>query len=290
MKSMTGFGKSAVEADGRTLVTEIKSVNNRFLDINSKMPRALSFLEDALRKKIQRYVSRGRVDVYLTYTDNSQSQREVSIDSGLAAGYVSAARMLSERFNLTNDFGVTALIKQPDVIKAAVPADDEDALAKLLDSGLQEALERLDTMRMREGEALRADVEQRADEIERVLELVAVRAPEVSRELGQKLEARVKELLSGVAVDESKLLNEVAFIADRVSIDEELSRLKSHISQLRGMLKENGQGRKLDFIIQEFNREANTICSKSNDALVTQYGLVLKSEIEKIREQVQNIE
>ncbi len=291
MKSMTGYGKAKREIAGRALTVELKSVNNRFLDINCKLPRIFLFLEDTLRRLIQSRLGRGRVDVFLTYEDNRECEKSVQVDSRLAEGYLTAADALSGKFGVPNDLTVTALMKFPDVVKPMSMEEDEQALAELLKVTLEAALDQIEQMRVQEGENLKRDLAGHLENVRTLTARLKERAPLVSRELGAKLKSRVEELLAGVPVDENKLLNEVAFLTDKVSIDEELARLDSHISQMAGMLESReAMGRKLDFIVQEFNREANTVCSKANDTVVTAIGLDLKSEIEKIREQVQNVE
>lgn len=291
MKSMTGYGKAKREIAGRALTVELKSVNNRFLDINCKLPRIFLFLEDTLRRLIQSRLGRGRVDVFLTYEDNRECEKSVQVDSRLAEGYLTAADALSGKFGVPNDLSVTALMKFPDVVKPMSMEEDEQALAELLKVTLEAALDQIEQMRVQEGENLKRDLAGHLENVRTLTARLKERAPLVSRELGAKLKSRVEELLAGVPVDENKLLNEVAFLTDKVSIDEELARLDSHISQMAGMLESReAMGRKLDFIVQEFNREANTVCSKANDTVVTAIGLDLKSEIEKIREQVQNVE
>lgn len=291
MKSMTGYGKARREIEGRALTVELKSVNNRFLDINCKLPRAFFFLEDALRKTVQARLGRGRVDVFLTYEDNRECEKSVQVDTRLAEGYLSAAGQLRRKFQVADDLSVTALMKFPDVVKPISLEEDEAALTELLKVTLDAALDQIEQMRLHEGENLKKDLLMRLENVRALTVRLKERAPLVSKELGAKLRARVEELLAGVPVDENKLLNEVAFLTDKVSIDEELARLDSHISQMAKMLEaKDAMGRKLDFIVQEFNREANTVCSKANDTIVTAIGLDLKSEIEKIREQVQNVE
>ncbi len=230
--------------------------------------------------------------MFLTYEDNRVTEKSVNVDLGLAAAYVGAAKKLQDAFpQVADDFTLTALLKMPDVVRPDAGEEDEDALRALLVEAVDGALKKLEQMRLSEGAAMKADLEMRLGNISGLVEKIKGRAPAVAAELRAKIEARVRELLSGVAVDEAKLLNEAAFYADRQNIDEEIARLCSHVSQMGGMLKEkDGQGRKLDFIVQELNREANTVCSKSNDSELTAFGLALKAEIEKIREQVQNIE
>ena len=290
MKSMTGYGKGSCEREGRTLSVELKSVNNRFLDLNCKLPRNFLFLEDRLRKVLQRELVRGRVDAFLTYEDKRELPREVQIDLRLCRGYAEAAAQAAEACHLPNDLTVTSLLRLPDVIRPSAPEEDAEELTALLDGALADAVAALERMREAEGEVLKKDLAEHFVRVRALVEEIRTRAPHVAEELGARLKDRVSEILAGVEVDEARLLNEVTFYADRVNIDEELTRLDSHILQGEALLADaQPQGRKLDFLVQELNREANTICSKSNDQKVTALALELKSEIEKIREQVQNV-
>lgn len=290
MKSMTGYGKGSCEREGRTLSVELKSVNNRFLDLNCKLPRNFLFLEDRLRKVLQKELVRGRVDAFLTYEDKRELPREVQIDLRLCRGYAEAAAQAAEACHLPNDLTVTSLLRLPDVIRPSAPEEDAEELTALLDGALADAVAALERMREAEGEVLKKDLAEHFERVRALVEEIRTRAPHVAEELGARLKDRVSEILAGVEVDEARLLNEVTFYADRVNIDEELTRLDSHILQGEALLADaQPQGRKLDFLVQELNREANTICSKSNDQKVTALALELKSEIEKIREQVQNV-
>ena len=291
MKSMTGFGKCELEREGYLVSVELKTVNNRFLDLNLKLPKVFSFCEDALRKLIAAQISRGRCDVFVTYEDRRDLPRPVRVDEGLAAGYVAAYEQLRARFALPDDFTVSALMRMPDVLRPETREEDAEVLKALLLAAAEGACDSLNAMRETEGENLRRDLSERLAEVETALAAVRERAPLVVANYREKLRARIADYLKEVAPDEARLLNEVAFYADRVSIDEEIARLTSHIAQMKTMLVETQpQGRKLDFLVQEFNREANTICSKSNDQSVTAEALLIKGSIEKIREQVQNVE
>lgn len=290
MKSMTGYGKAQRALDGIEVTVEIKSVNNRYLDVNVKLPRSLLSLEDLIRKIISKGISRGRVDTFITYADNRESGKDIDIDISLAKGYIKAAETLSKEFNLQNDLTVAALLKTPDVVRTS-EIEDAGLLEKLFSQATLEAVENLDAMRSAEGEAIKRDISERLNLLIEYTGHIKERAPLLAKEYREKLAARIKEALQGVDYDEARLLNEVAFFADRSNIDEELTRLNSHYGQFKGILNsKEPAGRKLDFLVQELNREANTICSKSNDSELTRWALELKSEIEKIREQVQNIE
>ena len=288
---MTGYGKAIKELDGRTLTIELKSVNNRFLDINNKMPKILLFAEDRLRKEIQAAISRGRVDVFISYVDNRETEKKVVVDLGLAKGYFEAGNVLNSSLSLTNDMSTTAFFRLPDVVKPMQEDDDSELLLELVASTVKEALQNMNKMRAIEGEKLKADILSRVEVLKGYLKKVEERAPMVVANYREKLQLRMTEILGKVEVDEAKLLNEVAFFTDKANVDEEITRLKSHFVQAENILnKEQLVGRKLDFLVQEFNRETNTICSKSNDLELTNIALLMKSEIEKIREQIQNLE
>ena len=269
MYSMTGFGRGESKEGGVELTVEIKTVNNRYLDVTVKSPRVLSAQEENQRER----------------------EKEIRLDESAAKAYVAAAEKVAKMFkSVQDDLTVTNVLRFPDVIKTddAVVADDE--IISALNRALTAALEKLNAMRLVEGEKLKKDMLSRMDTIEGLVEGVEKRADKVTENYRVKLEARMKKVLENVEVDEGRLLTEVALFADKSNIDEELTRLHSHISQFRDICKEPLVGRKLDFLVQEFNRETNTICSKSNDLEVTRFGLALKNEIEKVREQVQNIE
>ncbi|MBR2397732.1 MAG: YicC family protein, partial [Clostridia bacterium] len=286
-----GYGKAIKELDGRTLTIELKSVNNRFLDINNKMPKILLFAEDRLRKEIQAAISRGRVDVFISYVDNRETEKKVVVDLGLAKGYFEAGNVLNSSLSLTNDMSTTTFFRLPDVVKPMQEDDDSELLLELVASTVKEALQNMNKMRAIEGEKLKADILSRVEVLKGYLKKVEERAPMVVANYREKLQLRMTEILGKVEVDEAKLLNEVAFFTDKANVDEEITRLKSHFVQAENILnKEQLVGRKLDFLVQEFNRETNTICSKSNDLELTNVALLMKSEIEKIREQIQNLE
>ncbi len=291
MKSMTGYGKGVIEADGRTLTIELKSVNNRYLDINSRLPKAMSGCDEALRREIQSVIKRGSVDVYFNYENVSESSKTVTVDMVLAKEYVSAAKKLRTEFCLDDDFGTTALLRSPEVLKIEYGKDDPEALVKMVSECTAIAVKELDKMRETEGATIRDDLNALVKNIVNALEKVVYRAPKVVEDYRKKLEARIKDALGSVEVDENKLLSEVAFFADKADINEEISRLSSHITQFIDCIKSNEpQGRKLDFISQEMNREINTMGSKSNDAELTNEVLYMKNELEKIKEQIRNIE
>ncbi len=290
MQSMTGYGKAEYSENGITLTVEIRTVNNRFLDLIPKYPRAFNSLDDAIRKCVQAKINRGRAELFINYFSSVDSGKTISIDMGLAEQYVNAAAKLSKEFNLPNDYTVNSLMRSSDVITEKVTDDSSDELKEILLSTLNKALDNLNAMRSVEGEKLKADILDRCKTVETLVFEIEKRAPKLKEEYEQKLKERMAEILGDVRYDETRLLQEVAIFADRTNIDEEITRLKSHISQLRQIVDgEVDVGKKLDFLMQEFNRESNTICSKSNDIEITKYALALKNEIEKMREQVQNI-
>ena len=291
MFSMTGYGQGEYKQGGIELTVEIKTVNNRYLDVSVKSPKIFNAYEEAIRAQVREKLTRGHADLFINFVDKREKAKELYVDVAAAKGYYDAALKLKTLFPLlADDFTLTTLLKSPDVVRQEDVQGADEALLAALHSALGMALENLNVMRRKEGEKLAQDMLSRMDEVERLVGIVKERAPLVSETYRNKLSERMKEALSGVDFDETRLLTEVAVFADKSNIDEELTRLTSHISQFRSICKEERVGRKLDFLVQEFNRESNTICSKSNDLAVTNAGLALKNEIEKIREQVQNVE
>lgn len=291
MYSMTGFGRGESKEGGVEVTVEIKTVNNRYLDVTVKSPRILSAQEENIRAAIRRKLTRGHADVFVSLTDKREREKELRLDESAAKAYVAAAEKTKALFpRLTDDLTVTNVLRFPDVIKTDEVAVADDEIVSALNGALSAALEKLNSMRLTEGGKLQTDMLSRMDTIEELVAGVEKHAANVTANYRAKLESRMKKILDGVEVDESRLLTEVALFADKSNIDEELTRLNSHISQFREICTEPLVGRKLDFLVQEFNREANTICSKSNDIEVTRLGLALKNEIEKVREQVQNVE
>ena len=294
MQSMTGYGRRQGSRDGREMTVEVKTVNHRFLDISFRLPRSLSFAEDAVRRQIGAVLRRGHVDVNVTYVNMRQDAREVRLDEGLVLQYKEAllsARQIArkERSGITNE-NVDWIVSQPDVLQITVKEEDQEAVLSLLSDTLADALEDVQAMRAREGSALKEDLTLHLDQVERIRNEIALLAPNVPKAYQEKMLARVKEL--GVKeIDPQRLAQEVALMADRCAIDEELSRLQSHIAQMRAAISAQGEsGRRLDFLTQELNREVNTIGSKASDAEITRLVVEAKSEIEKLREQVQNVE
>lgn len=291
MFSMTGYGRGEYKKDGLELSVEIKTVNNRYLDISVKCPRIFIACEDVIRNIIHGKMTRGHADVYVNFSDKRGRERTLYLDESAASAYVAAAQRIRELFpSAADDFSVTNILRFPDVIKIEdASSADEECLSALRDA-LGSALDKLNVMRGVEGEKLKDDMLSRMDTIEKLVNEVGERAPLVAEDYKTKLEAKMKKILEGVEPDEGRLLTEVAAFTDKSNIDEELTRLRSHIAQFREICKDDLVGRKLDFLVQEFNRETNTVCSKSNDLEITRLGLALKNEIEKVREQVQNLE
>lgn len=291
MLSMTGYGRGEYKEGGIELTVEIKTVNNRYLDISVKCPRIFIAFEDVIRATVREKLTRGHADVFIGLSDKREKKREMYLDEGVAKAYAQAADRIKDMFpRAQNDLTVTSILRYPDVIKPEESSSADDELVSALKAALGLALEKLNAMRGVEGDKLKADMLSRMDVIEKLVADVEKRAPLVTEGYRVKLETKMKKILGDVQPDEGRLLTEAALFADKSNIDEELTRLHSHISQFREICRETLVGRKLDFLVQEFNRETNTICSKSNDLEITRLGLALKNEIEKVREQVQNIE
>lgn len=291
MLSMTGYGRGGYSGGGIELTVEIKTVNNRYLDVAVKSPRIFAAHEETIRGVIRGGLTRGHADVFISFADKRDKKKPLSLDEGAARAYVEAAKKISELFpELGDDLTVTSVLRYPEVLKAEDAASADDELIAALTAALGTSLEKLNTMRLIEGEKLKADMLSRMDAIEKLVGEVEKRAPLVAENYRIKLAAKIEKLLEGAEPDEARILTEAAIFADKSNIDEELTRLHSHISQFREICGEQIVGRKLDFLVQEFNRETNTICSKSNDLEITRLGLALKNEIEKVREQVQNVE
>lgn len=296
IRSMTGFGRGEYSDEISKVTVEIRSVNHRYLDIYVKMPRRYSFAEETIKSAIKERVHRGKVEVSVSVDNIGKSDSDVRLDKELASRYYNVLSELRDSFDFGEESRVSLslLSKMPDVIVTTPAAEDEEAMAKRLLGATEKALDDFCSMREAEGEKLAADLSARADTIQNIKDHIEKRAPEIEKEYAAKFKARVEEILGGVyEVPEERVALEAAIFADKANITEELVRLGSHISQLRGFLKSDGKeaiGKKIDFLIQEMNREANTIGSKSNDREITSNMLELKAEIEKVREQVQNIE
>lgn len=291
MKSMTGYGKGTATYMGRTLTVELKSVNHRYLDLGFRLPRIFLAYEDLFRQRLSEGINRGHVDVYVNYEDFSNRPKQVNLDMGLAQSLVDASKTLQQQFDLKNDFNVNSLMKSQDVLVVKEEEDDPQIIKNLVIESVSQAVENLDKMRLTEGKKLRSTLIELVENIKKLVDEISAFAPSVVEEYRQKLSVRMSEILQNVIVDEARLANEVAFFADKSNVDEEIARLKSHVYHISQIFdEEQPVGRKLDFLVQEFNREANTICSKSNNLALTNLGLALKNEIEKVREQIQNVE
>lgn len=291
IKSMTGFGRYEAQEAERKIAVEMKSVNHRYLDINIKMPKKLNFFEAAIRSELKNYIQRGKVDIFVAYEDYTESNVCVKYNKELAAEYMGYLNQMAEDFSLDNDVRISCLSRYPEVLTMEEQNIDEEKLWQLLSKAIKGAAEGFVETRIKEGENLRNDLLEKLDGMLTHVDFITQRSPEIIADYRQKLEDKVKELLGDTKIDENRLLMEVTIFADRVCVDEELVRLKSHIETTRETLQQGGGiGRKLDFIAQEMNREANTILSKANDLAISSRGIELKTEIEKVREQIQNIE
>ena len=291
IKSMTGFGRAQETVDGMTVTVELKSVNHRYFEFTAKVPRTYGFLEEKLKSFLNARVSRGKMECYVSIENLEESDMEVVINPSLAKGYVDALRTLSETFGLKEDYSAISIAKFPDVLTLRKAPADEEKIWNAVQKVAELAVERFVTMRETEGEKLRADILSKADTILEHVAFVESRSPQTVREYHEKLRQRMEELLENTQVDEQRLLTEAAIFADKVAVDEETVRLRSHISQLREFLNADEPiGRKLDFLVQEMNRESNTIGSKAQDVEIAKRVIAIKAEVEKIREQVQNIE
>lgn len=290
MQSMTGYGRGLVCEDGREMTVEVKSVNHRFLDVSFRLARPIAFLDDAVRTGVAARLARGHADVFVNYVNHREDARRVHVDMQLAKAYRQAAGELSEALGVKNDLPLSDYMNMPDVLTVEASEEDQDAVRALFMRALNLALDDLTAMRKREGNSLRGDMMKKLDAIDGLRESIATRAPTVVEEYRAKLSQRLSALLSG-DIDEARFATEVAIFADRAAIDEELVRLSSHIAQLRATAElDEPVGRKLDFLVQELNREVNTIGSKASDAQIAGCVVAAKGEIEKLREQVQNIE
>lgn len=291
IKSMTGFGRCEIMEGSRKYTVEMKSVNHRYLDVSIKMPKKLYMFESAIRSELKNYASRGKVDIFITLEDFSESNAVVKYNRELAREYMSYLEEMAEEFHLDNDVRVSALSRYPEVFTMEEAQTDEEELWKELRKAFQGAAEQFVASRVAEGEQLRADLIEKLDGMLEKVSFIEVRSPQIVKEYREKLESKVQELLGDVKVDEARLLTEVAIFADKSCVDEEIVRLKSHVATTKATLISGGDiGRKLDFIAQEMNREANTTLSKSNDLEISNCAIELKTEIEKVREQIQNIE
>ena len=291
IKSMTGFGRCEIEEKDRKYTVEMKSVNHRFLDVSIKMPKKLGFFESSIRNELKDYVQRGKIDLFITYEDFSENNVCIKYNKDIAAEYLGYLKSMSEDFGLDNDIRVSTLSKYPEVFSMEEQTVDEEQIWSGLSKAIRGAAQNLAETRITEGANLAEDLIAKLDGMLEHVTYIEERSPQIIEEYRKKLHDRVHELLEDAAVDETRLLTEVIIFADKVCVDEELVRLRSHIETMKQTLIDGGSiGRKLDFIAQEMNREANTILSKTNDLAISNRGIELKTEIEKIREQIQNIE
>ena len=291
VKSMTGYGRARQTLHGRDITVEVRSVNNRYLDCTVKVPRTYIFAEDAVKSRVQKAVSRGKVDVFITIDATAADETVVVVNEPLARGYYEALTKIRDMFSLEGELTAAVLAKFPDVLTVTKAEEDLESVAGDICAVLDEALEAYNAMRAVEGEKLCEDIAGRVATIETVVGKVEERSPQTVAAYREKLTARMQEVLQSTTIDESRILTEAAIFADKIAVDEETVRLRSDIAQLRTMLKSDQPvGRKLDFLIQEVNRECNTIGSKCNDLTIAQDVVNMKAEVEKIREQVQNIE
>ena len=291
LKSMTGFGRYENTTEKYKICVEMKAVNHRYLDLSIKMPKKFNAFESALRNLMKNEVQRGKVDMYITYEDYSAESANLKYNAALAAEYMAVFQQMSEQFGLANDVTVSMLGRCPDVLTMASAEADEEELWKILSEAVAAARDKFVASRVAEGEQLRADLLAKLDAMSGWVDEIEARFPQVLAEYRARLEDKVKELLGDNTYDENRILQEVAVYSDRICVDEEMVRLRSHINTMKEELRRGGAvGRKLDFIAQEMNREANTTLSKSGDLRLSDTAIALKTEIEKVREQVQNIE
>ena len=291
IRSMTGYGSAKGNCCGMELSVELKSVNNRYLDCSVRLPRSFLFAEEAVKSRVQSHISRGKVDVFVSVDSSAADDVRVRVNEPLAAEYIQAVQSIAQRFTLDPALNALAVSRLPDVLSVEKRDADAEEVSAAIAQITEQALVNFDAMRDREGEKLREDISARLDTVENYVSQVEQRSPETVKEYRERLYKKMCEVLQNTALDEQRILLEAGIFADKVAVDEETVRLRSHVSQMRAMLETGSPiGRKMDFLIQEFNRESNTIGSKCNDSVVTGIVIELKSEIEKIREQIQNIE
>ena len=291
IKSMTGYGSAKGTVEGIEVSVELKSVNNKFLDTSVRLPRSFIFAEETVKAAVQSHISRGKVDVFVTVDTSMADDMVVRVNEPLLKGYIDALQHIADEYALPNDISVMSVSRFPDILSVEKKELDADAVADGIKSIAEQALQDFDSMRVREGEKLRNDVLLKLESIENFVGIIEESAPKTVTEYRQRLLQKLNEVLGSAGVDESRIITEAAIFADKVAVDEETVRLRSHVSQLRDMLASNEpMGRKMDFLIQEVNRESNTIGSKCNDIAIARDVVALKAEVEKIREQVQNIE
>ncbi len=291
IKSMTGYGGAKGEVEAIAVTAELKSVNNRYLDVSVRLPKSCLFAEEAVRTAVANVISRGKVDVFITVDASKAEEAVIQVNESLAAAYLKAVRDTAEKYGLDGEISALSLVRFPEVLSADKTDAGRDAVSNAIVTVLAQALEEFDAMRTREGEKLREDIEGKLRTLEAMVAKIVERSPQTVAEYREKLLGRMQEVLSDAAVDESRILQEAAIYADKVAVDEEMVRLKSHIAQFRHLLAAGSPaGRKLDFLVQEMNREANTTGSKCADSDIARTVIDMKAELEKIREQIQNME
>lgn len=292
IKSMTGFGRCEISCGERKFTVEMKGVNHRYLDVNIRMPKKLNFFETAIRNLMKQSILRGKIDLFIMYEDLSENQVSLKYNEALAGEYLSYFKQMAEKFSIENDIRVSALSRYPEVFSMEEQALDEEELWNGLKQALDGAVGRFVETRTAEGENLKTDMMEKLDRMLELVSFIEERSPQIIAQYREKLENKVKELLEDTQIEEGRIAAEVVIFADKICTDEEVVRLRSHIVHMKETLQsdESGIGRKLDFIAQEMNREANTILSKANDLDISNVGISLKTEIEKVREQIQNIE
>ncbi len=291
IKSMTGFGRGEVSTESCKVTVEMKSVNHRYLDVNMKMPKKLNFFEASIRNLLKEYIQRGKVDLFISFEDLSENSVNVTYHKEVAAEYMNFLQQMAEDFSLENDVRVSSLARFPEVMTLDDVEIDEEGVWKSLEKAIRQAAEGFVESRIKEGENLCADLIAKLNEMLEAVDFIEARSPQIIEEYKKRLTDKVQEMLGDAKVDEARLVTEVTIFADKVCVDEELVRLRSHVQTTKNTLLEGGGiGRKLDFLAQEMNREANTILSKANDLEISNKGIELKTAIEKVREQIQNIE
>ena len=291
IKSMTGYGRAQGSFSGGQIQVEIKSVNNRYLDCGVKLPRVYAFAEEAVKSLVQHTISRGKVDVFISINAAGAQNVKISLNAPVVEGYLAALRQLTEQYGVRDDIAVSTLARMNDLFLVEKQEEDETEVKEALLGVVAQALAAFDAMRTAEGEALKADLLEKVDQVLDMVSLVEARSPMTVEAYRQRLTAKMQEVLENTAIDQARIIQEAAIYGDKVAVDEETVRLRSHVDQMRAMLSEGGViGRKLDFLMQEMNREANTIGSKGNDVEQARNVVNIKSQLEKIREQIQNIE
>lgn len=288
---MTGYGRAVETVNGREFTVEVRSVNNRYLDCTVKLPRSLSFAEDAIKQAVKGTITRGKVDVFVTVHSEGGEEAKITLNTSMVEGYLAAMQQLEDSYHVKNDISIMGLARMPDVFTVERPEVDEEQLLSDLMSVAKKALAGYDAMRSTEGKAMEADLRSRGQTILELVSQVEAGSPQTVADYRQRLENKLKEVLANTSIDENRILTEAAIFADKVAVDEETVRLRSHLQQMNTMLENGGAvGRKLDFLLQEMNRESNTIGSKCSDVRLARIVVDIKAELEKIREQTQNIE